>query len=97
MPKSFAVPCAMNRYAVTIRRMASARGRQVSKNATSMSEPPRVSDSGSKRFQVFQHRRQELAYVRVDAHVPLELGAGDFRVHGVDEGMHGLVGAGAQQ
>ena len=46
---------------------------------------------------MFQHGRQELTDVRVDADVALEIGVGHLRVHGVDERMYGFVGAGTQQ
>src|SRR5688500_16215135 len=60
-----------------------------------------VSDKASRlrvsaeRLQALERGRKQLAHRGVDAHAALELGVGELRVVRVDEGMHGLVDAGA--
>ena len=44
-----------------------------------------------KGLQVFQHRREQLAHIRVDAHAALKFSIRQFGVHRVDERLHGLV------
>ena len=47
--------------------------------------------------EVLEDRRQQLADVGVDAHVPPELADRHARVHRVDEGVDRLVAAGAEE
>src|SRR5688572_2090657 len=62
-----------------------------------------VSDKASRlrvsaeRLQALERGRKQLAHRGVDAHAALELGVGELRIDRVDEGMHRLVGAGAEE
>src|SRR4051812_47712240 len=49
------------------------------------------------RRELFQHRGQQLADGRVNAHMALEFAVRHARVHGIEERVHSLVGPGPKQ